>query len=65
MTPMHGKNRNGCLPIHTNRFERLFISVVLVIAGHLVWMRFIEFYLPIEVCTLLFILLGVWIVCRG
>ena len=62
---MQGKDRNGFLPIHTNWFDRLFISVVLYIAGHLAWMRFIEFYIPIEVCTVLFILLGIWIVRRG
>ena len=62
---MQGRDRNGFLPIHTNWFDRLFISVLLYIAGHLVWMRFVEFYFPIEVCTVLFVLLGAWIVRRG
>ena len=65
VTPMPRRNQNGFLPIRTNWFDRLFISVVLYIAGHLVWMRFVEFYVPIEVCTVLFILLGTWIVRRG
>ena len=32
----------GFLPIETNWFDRLFISVVIWVAVSLVWMRFIE-----------------------
>ena len=34
--------RGGFLPIHTNWFDRIFISVILFVAIHLVWMRFLE-----------------------
>ncbi len=62
---MKPRTRQGFLPIHTNWFDRLFISVILYIAGHLLWMRFLEFALPIWICTILFVALGAWIVRRG
>ncbi|MEM6384717.1 MAG: DUF2160 family membrane protein [Pseudomonadota bacterium] len=36
------KKKPGFLPIETNWFDRLFISVVLWIAMSLLWFRFIE-----------------------
>lgn len=36
------KKKPGFLPIETNWFDRLFISVVIWIAMSLLWFRFIE-----------------------
>ncbi|MFN3275497.1 MAG: DUF2160 family membrane protein [Paracoccus sp. (in: a-proteobacteria)] len=36
------KDRKGFLPIQTNAFDRLFISVVLWVALSLFWLRFLE-----------------------
>lgn len=57
--------REGFLPIRTNAFDRVFIAVVVFIAGHLLWMRFVEWALPLWVATLLAIMLGWVIVRRG
>jgi predicted small integral membrane protein len=57
--------RVGFLPIHTNGFDRGFIGVVLFIAIHLFWMRFLEQWLPLVIATVLSLLLAVFIVARG
>ena len=36
------RTKPGFLPIQTNWFDRLFISVVIWVAFSLLWMRFIE-----------------------
>ena len=41
-SPMQVEKPNGFLPIETNWFDRLFISVVIWIALSLFWFRFIE-----------------------
>ena len=40
--PVYVEGRRGFLPIETNWFDRLFISVVLWVALCLIWFRFIE-----------------------
>ena len=55
----------GFLPIPNNGFDRIFISVVLFIAIHLLWMRFLEPIAPLEVATVLSIALGVLIYLKG
>jgi predicted small integral membrane protein len=57
--------RNGFLPIETNAFDRVFISVVCFVAIHLLWMRFIEAFLPLWIATLLSLALAVLIIRRG
>lgn len=57
--------RKHLLPIYTNTFDRYFISVVVLIAIHLLWMRFLEAYLPLEIATIISIILGIIIVKRG
>ncbi|MEO1020516.1 MAG: DUF2160 family membrane protein [Pseudomonadota bacterium] len=57
--------RQGFLPIHTNGFDRGFISVVLFIAIHLAWMRFLEADLPLYFATIISIILGWLIITRG
>ena len=56
---------DGFLPIKTNTFDRIFISVVLFIVIHLLWMRFFEAYLSLWIGTAISLLLGQWIVRKG
>jgi predicted small integral membrane protein len=53
------------LPIITNAFDRIFIGTVIFVAIHLLWMRFIEAYIPLFVATILSVLIGAAIVARG
>ncbi len=64
-TSVEHKGRQGFLPITTNRFDRFFISVVLYVAIHLIWMRFIEAYLPLNIATIGSILLAILIIRKG
>jgi len=57
--------KEGFLPIRTNGFDRGFISVVLFVAIHLFWMRFLEASLPLWVATILSLVLAQWIVRKG
>ena len=64
VVPPH-KTRVGFLPIETNTFDRYFISVVCLVAIHLLWMRFVEAYLPLFVATIISLILAVIIVRWG
>lgn len=56
----------GFLPIETNWFDRLFISVVLWIAICLLWLRFVEPLGPdLYIAHALAVALGAVIVWRG
>ncbi len=56
----------GFLPIETNWFDRLFISLVIWVAVSLFWMRFIEpFGLSVWISTMPCAALGVYIVKKG
>lgn len=57
--------RRGFLPIDTNAFDRVFIAVLLFVALHLLWMRFLEADIPLMVATVLSLILGTIIVARG
>ena len=57
--------RDGFLLIKTNAFDRGFIGVVFGIFLHLLWMRFVEQWIPLWVCTILTVLIGIYIVKRG
>lgn len=57
--------RDGFLPIRTNAFDRGFISVVLLILIHLLWMRFLEQAIPLWVATILCVALGAYIIRKG
>ncbi|HEX9441471.1 MAG TPA: DUF2160 family membrane protein [Roseiflexaceae bacterium] len=63
--PVQHAGRRGFLPIETNGFDRGFISVVCFIAIHLLWMRFLEAYLPLWIATILSLALAVLIIRRG
>lgn len=57
--------RKGFLPIDTNLFDRWFISVVCLVAIHLLWLRFVESILPIGFATVISIILGFAIIRWG
>ena len=57
--------RQGFLPIDTNLFDRWFISIVCLIAIHLLWLRFIEAILPIGFATGISLVLGYVIIRWG
>ena len=58
-----GYRRPAFLPIATNSFARVFISVILFVAVHLLWMRFLEAHIPLYVATAISLVLG-WIIVR-
>ena len=61
-----GDNAPGFLPIETNWFDRLFISVVIWVAMSLFWFRFIEPLGPsIWISNAIALGLAVWIVRKG
>ena len=55
----------GFLPFHTNAFDRVFIGVMILIGIHLLWLRFMEPSLPIEVATVVSLVIGYYVVRRG
>ena len=57
--------QTGFLPIVTNWFDRVFVSIYLFVALELFWMRFLEQSIPLTVCHVLAVALGVLIVWRG
>ncbi|MTH79710.1 DUF2160 family membrane protein [Paracoccus aestuariivivens] len=60
------KDRRGFLPIETNWFDRLFISIVLWVALSLFWLRFIEpLGLSIWISVAISVALAIIIVKRG
>ncbi len=63
--PAATARRTSFLPFPTNAFDRVFVSVVVMIALHLFWMRFVEAYLPLEVATVISVGLGYLIVRYG
>ena len=64
--PTHGSTeRKGFLPINANTFDRVFISIVLLVAIHLLWMRFLEAFLPIEIATAISVVLSIFIIWKG
>jgi predicted small integral membrane protein len=62
---MDVRERRGFLPIRTNAFDRVFIAAMVFVAVHLLWMRFLEWALPLWVATVLTAALGWVIVRRG
>ena len=62
--PIRGKRR-GFLPFETNPFDRVFVSIVLAVAIHLLWLRFVERYIPLTVATILSLVVLVIIFLRG
>ena len=65
VAPVEHKGRRGFLPITTNTFDRVFISVILFIGISLLWMRFLEWAIPLWVSTVLCFILAVFIIRKG
>ena len=59
------KQFEGFLPFYTNTFDRVFISVVILIGIHLLWLRFMEPALPIGVATVISLVIGYFVVRKG
>jgi predicted small integral membrane protein len=58
--------RRGFLPIQTNWFDRLFISIYIGVALELLWMRFLEPNgIPLWICHILVLALAVVIIRKG
>jgi len=55
----------GFLPMPTRIGDRIFISVVLFVAIHLLWMRFLEHYLNLLVATVISVVLAFFIIKKG
>lgn len=64
-SPVQHSGRQGFLPMKTNAFDRVFISVVCFVAISLLWMRFVEAYIPIWGAVILSFVLAVIIIRRG
>lgn len=60
-----GEERHGFLPFDTNAFDRGFIGVMLLVAIHLLWMRYLEASLPLELATAISLVLAVLIYRKG
>lgn len=59
-------DRKGFLPIQTNAFDRLFISVVLWVALSLFWLRFLEpLGLSVWIAVAISVVVAVIIIRRG
>lgn len=66
--PVPHTGRKGFLPFQTNTWDRFFVSVLCFVAISLLWMRFVEPYLPahnIWIAVILSIILAVFIIRRG
>jgi predicted small integral membrane protein len=64
--PVEHKGRKGFLPMETNLFDRISISVYIFVAICLLWLRFIEPLGPNVIYgALLCVLLGIFIVRKG
>ncbi|MEM1129287.1 MAG: DUF2160 family membrane protein [Pseudomonadota bacterium] len=64
--PDFPEERQGFLPIETNWFDRLFISVVIWVALSLFWFRFIEpLGVNIWISNVIAIALAVFIIRKG
>ena len=64
--PNAPQTRQGFLPIETNWFDRLFISVVIWVALSLIWFRFIEPLGPsIWIANAIALALAALIITRG
>jgi len=61
----HKTDQRGFLPFPTNTFDRVFISVVCFVAISLLWMRFVEAFIPLFVSTIISVILAVVIIKRG
>jgi predicted small integral membrane protein len=65
-SPADTAPHRGFLPIETNWFDRIFISVVIWVALCLLWLRFVEpAGLSLNFAHAIAVLLGIFIVWKG
>lgn len=57
--------RRGFLPFDTNPFDRVFVSVILTVAVHLLWMRFLSEHITLTVATIVMLIISAVIIARG
>ena len=73
VSPVRKTGRKGFLPFTTNLWDRFFISMVCLVAIHLLWLRFVEqplqTILPhpfaLLVATVISVILGYFIMTKG
>ncbi len=58
-------NSRGFLPIKTNWFDRLFIGTISFVALQLLWMRFIEQFLSINISIGVGIIWIIFVIWKG
>ena len=63
--PRPPKKFDGFFPFHTNLFDRVFISIVILIGIHLLWLRFMEHILPIGIATLISLVIACIVIRWG
>jgi len=63
--PQKAERRQGFLPIRTNTFDRVFISITCFVAINLLWFRFLETYLSINFATVIGLVLAFVIIRWG
>ncbi len=63
MASQQRRRPRGFLPMETNLFDRIFIGVVLSVALHLLWMRFVEPVIPLTAATVLSVVL-IYVIAR-
>ncbi len=61
----HAGRKQGFLPMETNWFDRFFIGVMSHVALNLLWMRFLEAYVPLIVATVLGVLWIIYVIWKG
>ena len=64
-SPKKAERQQGFLPIATNTFDRVFISITLFVAINLLWFRFVEVYLSINFATVITLALAYVIIRWG
>lgn len=64
LVTIKGKRR-GFLPFDTNPWDRVFVSLLLMVAIHLLWMRFLAAHITLTVATILTFILFAFIFTRG
>lgn len=64
LVTIKGKRR-GFLPFDTNPWDRVFVSTLLMVAIHLLWMRFLAEHITLTVATILTLVLFALIFTRG
>jgi len=63
--PKKAARKQGFLPINTNTFDRVFLSLTVFIAINLLWFRFAEAYLSIHIATAITLVLAFIIIRWG